>query len=232
MVEPGAHKGVIGIVAGQRMRATGRPSAVGTVLDGIAHCSVRAPEGYDLRPALDLLRPYLLSGGGHRYAAGLTFPIGHLGFIRKTLERVAAEQAGGAPAAALLVDGAGTALAPPQADLERLEPFGQAFPEPLLVVRGPAGRAGQDLRRRPPQVPARGRAGGVHPVRRGRPDALDGDAVPGGVPPWTAPAGAAAGGWTASWRRRRRHEGLVVHQHPEPRLAPHGRRHDPGRSWA
>jgi single-stranded-DNA-specific exonuclease len=134
--EPDAHKGVIGIVAGQRMRATGRPSAVGTVLDGIAHCSVRAPEGYDLRPALELLRPYLLSGGGHRYAAGLTFPIGRLGFIRKTLERVAAEQASCAPAAALLVDGAGTALAPPQADLERMEPFGQAFPEPLLVVRG------------------------------------------------------------------------------------------------
>jgi single-stranded-DNA-specific exonuclease len=89
----GAHKGVIGIVAGQRMRVTGRPSAVGTVLDGIAHCSVRAPEGYDLRPALDLLRPYLLSGGGHRHAAGLTFPIGRLGFIRKTLERVALDQA-------------------------------------------------------------------------------------------------------------------------------------------
>ena len=88
--EPDAHKGVIGIVAGQpHARSTGRPSAVGTVLDGIAHCSVRAPEGYDLRPALELLRPYLLSGGGHRCAAGLTFPIGRLGFIRKTLERVA-----------------------------------------------------------------------------------------------------------------------------------------------
>jgi single-stranded-DNA-specific exonuclease len=136
VLEPGAHKGVIGIVAGQRMRATGRPSAVGTVLDGIAHCSVRAPEGYDLRPALELLRPYLLSGGGHRYAAGLTFQIGKQGFIRRTLERIALEQALEAPAAALPVDGAGTALAPCQADLERLEPFGQAFPEPLLVVQG------------------------------------------------------------------------------------------------
>jgi len=136
VLEPDAHKGVIGIVAGQRMRATGRPSAVGTVLEGIAHCSVRAPEGYDLRPALELLRPYLLSGGGHRLAAGLTFPVGRLGFIRKTLERVAQEQAGEAPAAALLVDGQGTALAPGRAELERLEPFGQAFPEPLLVVQG------------------------------------------------------------------------------------------------
>jgi single-stranded-DNA-specific exonuclease len=137
VLEPDAHKGVIGIVAGQRMRVTGRPSAVGTVLDGIAHCSVRAPEGYDLRPALDLLRPYLLSGGGHRHAAGLTFPIGRLGFIRKTLERVALDQASAGPEAAVAVDGAGTALAPSQAELERMEPFGQGFPEPLLVVRGP-----------------------------------------------------------------------------------------------
>ena len=151
VLEPDAHKGVIGIVAGHRMRATGRPSAVGTVLDGIAHCSVRAPEGYDLRPALDLLRPFLLSGGGHRHAAGLTFAIGRLGFIRKILEQVAAEQAAGAPEAAMLVDGAGTGLAPSRADLERMEPFGQAFPEPLLVVQGslsaPARSFGQGHRK-------------------------------------------------------------------------------------
>jgi single-stranded-DNA-specific exonuclease len=136
VLEEGAHKGVIGIVAGQRMRITGRPSAVGTILDGIAHCSVRAPEGYDLRPALEMVRPYILSGGGHRYAAGLTFPVGRLGFVRKTLERIAQDQAEAAPAAALLVDGAGTGLVPPLAELERMEPFGQAFPEPLLVVEG------------------------------------------------------------------------------------------------
>jgi len=136
VLEPTAHKGVLGIVAGQRMRATGRPSAVGTVVDGIAHCSVRAPEGYDLRPALDMVRPYILSGGGHRYAAGLTFPIGRLGFIRKTLDRVAQEQALEAPESALVVDGLGTALAPSLAELERIEPFGSGFPEPLLVVEG------------------------------------------------------------------------------------------------
>jgi len=142
VLEATAHKGVIGIVAGQRMRVTGRPAGVGTVVDGIAHCSLRAPEGYDLRPALDMVRPYILSGGGHRFAAGLTFQAGRLGFIRKTLEGVAREQAGqalaagGPSAGALLVDGAGTGLAPSQAELERLEPFGSAFPEPLLVVEG------------------------------------------------------------------------------------------------
>ena len=136
VLDPTAHKGVIGIVAGQRMRLCGRPSAVCTVVDGVAHCSVRAPEDYDLRPLLEMARPYLLSGGGHRYAAGMTFPVGRLAFIRETLKRGALEQAGLAPPPALLVDGTGTALAPEGPELERLEPFGSGFPEPLLVVQG------------------------------------------------------------------------------------------------
>jgi len=136
VVDPGAHKGVIGILAGQRMRASQRPAAVGTVLDGVAHCSARAPEAYDLRPILDLARPYLLSGGGHRYAAGLTFPVNRLEFVRATLNKAARAQAEGAPAAAVLVDGTGTGLAPDAAELDRLEPFGQGFPEPLLRVEG------------------------------------------------------------------------------------------------
>ncbi len=136
VVEEGAHKGVIGIVAGQRMRLAGRPSAVGTILDGVAHCSVRAPEGYDLRPILEAARPYLLGGGGHRYAAGMSFPAARLGFIRRTLERAARDQAAGAGPPVLAVDGDHTGLVPAAAELERLEPFGQGFPEPLLAVRG------------------------------------------------------------------------------------------------
>ena len=136
VVEPTAHKGVIGIVAGQRMRALQRPSAVCTVLDGVAHCSVRAPEAYDLRPLLELAGPYLLTGGGHRYAAGMTFPLNRLSFVRATLNRGAQEQADGAPAAALDVDGSGTGLVPQAAELERLEPFGQGFPEPVFRVEG------------------------------------------------------------------------------------------------
>jgi len=136
VVEAGAHKGVIGIVAGQRMRAIQRPSAVCTVVDGVAHCSVRAPEAYDLRPLLEMARPYLQSGGGHRYAAGISFPLNHLSFVKTTLNRGAQDQAEGAPTAAILVDGAGTRFSPLASELERLEPFGQGFPEPLLVVEG------------------------------------------------------------------------------------------------
>ena len=64
---------------------------------------------------------------------------------------MALEQAAGAPEAALLVDGAGTALAPARTELERLEPFGQGFPEPQLVVQGriegPARSFGQGHRK-------------------------------------------------------------------------------------
>jgi len=136
VVEPSAHKGVIGIVAGQRMRISQRPCAVCTVIDGVAHCSVRAPEAYDLRPLLEMARPYLHTGGGHRQAAGMTFPLNHLAFVKASLNRGAAEQAQGAPSAAILVDGAGTRLAPAPAEMERLEPFGQGFPEPVLLVEG------------------------------------------------------------------------------------------------
>lgn len=136
VVEPTAHKGVIGIVAGQRMRAVLRPSAVCTVADGMAQCSVRAPEGYDLRPLLEQVRVYLASGGGHRSAAGMSFPLKNLPFVRAALDLGAREQAGSAGERAVAVDGEGTALAPSAAELDRLEPFGQGFPEPLFRVQG------------------------------------------------------------------------------------------------
>jgi single-stranded-DNA-specific exonuclease len=136
VVDPEAHKGVIGIVAGQRMRAILKPSAVCTVTDGVAQCSVRAPEGYDLRPLLERIRPYLTAGGGHRSAAGLSFPLKNLPFVRAALERGAEEQAALAPDRALPLDGDGTALVPLAAELDRLEPFGQGFPEPVFHVGG------------------------------------------------------------------------------------------------
>lgn len=143
VMEPEAHKGVIGIVAGQRMRESGRPTAVCAVLDGLAHCSLRAPEGYDLSELLELARPFLRSGGGHRLAAGMSFEPGRLGFLRQTLVRGAEVQAARAAAPAVQLDG-GLEDIPEGRDLVRLEPFGQAFPPPLARVEGePLG---------PPQV--------------------------------------------------------------------------------
>ena len=135
VLDSAAHKGVIGIVAGQRMRASGRPSGVCTVIDGVAHCSLRAPEGYDLGVLLVLAQPFILGGGGHKVAAGLSFEASRFAFVRQALQRGAAEQAAGRALPSLLVDGEPRDL-PDDADLLRLEPFGQGFAPPLARVEG------------------------------------------------------------------------------------------------
>lgn len=135
VMDPTAHKGVIGIVAGQRMRASGRPAGVCTVIDGVAHCSLRAPEGYDLGELLALAQPFILGGGGHRAAAGLSFEASRLAFVRQALQRGAAAQAVGRKRPALLLDGPPGDL-PDDADLAQLEPFGQGFAPPLARLEG------------------------------------------------------------------------------------------------
>ena len=135
VMDPTAHKGVIGIVAGHRMRASGRPSGVCTVIDGVAHCSLRAPEGYDLGDLLALAQPFILGGGGHRVAAGLSFEAPRLSFVRQALQRGAAAQAEGRVIQPLLLDG-GPGDLPEDADLPRLEPFGQGFAPSLVRLEG------------------------------------------------------------------------------------------------
>lgn len=136
VVEPTAHKGVLGIVAGQRMRSSGRPTGVCTVQDGVAQCSLRAPEGFDLGPLLDLARPFLASGGGHRAAAGMTFELSRLAFVRQALQRGAEAQAGAAGPVVLAVDGIRLDEVPGPDALDRLEPFGQGFPPPMVALSG------------------------------------------------------------------------------------------------
>jgi len=136
VVEPEAHKGVIGIVAGGRMRDSGKPTAVCTVLEGVAHGSLRAPEGYDLTELLAQARPFLLGGGGHRLAAGMSFDPARLAFVRKALVQGAERQAAGASGAVCLVDGWGTDAFPGPEALAALEPWGQGFPVPVAGLEG------------------------------------------------------------------------------------------------
>lgn len=135
VLDPLAHKGVIGIVAGHRMRTSGWPSGVCTVIDGVAQCSLRAPEGYDLGELLALAQPFILGGGGHRAAAGLSFDVARFAFVRQALQRGAEAQAAGRARPPLLLDGSPDDL-PGDADLARLEPFGQGFAPPLAKLEG------------------------------------------------------------------------------------------------
>jgi len=136
VVEPSAHKGVIGIVAGQRMRDCGRPAGVCTVVDGVAHCSLRAPEPFDLTEMLALAGPFLKSGGGHRAAAGITFDLKHLAFIRGILTNATKAQCSKGGPALYDIDGEGVDWVPNMKSLNQLEPFGQGWPDASAIVRG------------------------------------------------------------------------------------------------
>jgi len=136
VVDPEAHKGVIGIVAGQRMREHGVPAGVCTVLDRMAHGSLRAPEGYDLGALLELARPFLASGGGHRSAAGISFELSRLPFVRESMTRGAALQAQELISPAVELDGESSLGIPAAAELALLEPYGQGFPEPVVALSG------------------------------------------------------------------------------------------------
>ena len=140
VVEPTAHKGVIGIVAGQRMRDSGLPTAVCTVLDGVAQCSLRAPEGYDLGALLELARPYLMTGGGHRLAAGMSFDVARLSLVHKTLVLGAEGQAATLTGPEVLIDASGTEDIPAALELEAFEPWGQGFPLPVALIEGRLSR--------------------------------------------------------------------------------------------
>jgi single-stranded-DNA-specific exonuclease len=136
-VAEGAHKGVLGIVAARRMRDSGLPTGVGTILDGLVHCSLRAPEGYDLTELLALAQPFLRSGGGHRAAAGISFEASRLPFVRQALVRGAEAQSASRVARSVAVDFLGAGDLPSAEELVQMEPFGQGFPEPLALLEGP-----------------------------------------------------------------------------------------------
>jgi len=136
VIEPTAHKGVIGIVASQRMKDCGRPSGVCTVINGVAHCSLRAPEPYDLSEMLTMARPFLRTGGGHRAAAGITFDLSRLNFVKGTFTKVIESQASTGRFSAIEVDGKGIGWVPNRQALDKLEPYGQGWPCVSTLVQG------------------------------------------------------------------------------------------------
>jgi single-stranded-DNA-specific exonuclease len=118
------------------MRDCGYPAGVCTVVDGVAHCSLRAPESFDLTEMLALAGPFLKSGGGHRAAAGITFDLKHFAFIKGIFAKAAKEQCSRAGAPLYDVDGKGVGWVPDMKNLSQLEPFGQAWPDASAIVQG------------------------------------------------------------------------------------------------
>ena len=130
------HPGVAGIVASRLVEDVHVPVAV-VVGD---HGSVRAPEGYNVRAALDAASEALVRYGGHTAAGGFTVKPGMLDdFQRLFSEACAACRATAPDAGAIPFDGW---LSPAEVtmalyeDIRRLEPFGEGNPEPVFGFKG------------------------------------------------------------------------------------------------
>lgn len=134
------HPGLVGIIAGKLVEKFGRPTFVASVnSEGLAKASARSIPGFDLGEALDAHRHLIKGGGGHALAAGLSADAGCLDELHTALHDYAAgvlPPDAFVPKLRLDVEGGLEFLnLRGLRELERLEPFGNANPEPLVGVR-------------------------------------------------------------------------------------------------
>jgi single-stranded-DNA-specific exonuclease len=140
----GWHPGVIGIVAGRVKERFGRPAIViAEVEDGTGKGSGRSIGGVDLGAAVLAAKDsgFLVAGGGHAMAAGLTLAPGGLEAFRAFIsERLASDVERAVDGRALLLDAilAPRGVAGELCDaLEQAGPYGAGWPAPR-VAAGPA----------------------------------------------------------------------------------------------
>ena len=135
------HAGIIGIVAGRIAEKRHRPTLL-ISLDPMqtrsGMGSGRSAGGLDLYQALQACREHLLSFGGHAAAAGFRIAAENIDAFRAAfLEHVETHQSPEERVAELQVDAEAflsQLTLDAVIDLERLAPFGQANPRPLLAA--------------------------------------------------------------------------------------------------
>lgn len=143
LAREGWHVGVIGIVASRVVERFHRPAVLIGLTDGVGRGSARSVEGFALNEAFRACAGRLTRYGGHKHAAGLTLPAANLEAFRADFERIAAE----ALAEEDLVPRCriDARLEPTEIDealvagLDRLGPFGNSNPEPVLALTGIRG---------------------------------------------------------------------------------------------
>ncbi|MEM6890235.1 MAG: single-stranded-DNA-specific exonuclease RecJ [Pseudomonadota bacterium] len=133
------HPGVVGIVASRLKEASGKPSIVIGLDDGIGKGSGRSVAGIDLGQPIQRLahEGKLLKGGGHKMAAGLTVAedqlVEAMAALEQLLEKQGAHHLG---AADLRLDGMlmpGAATHELITALEAAGPFGAGAPAPRFA---------------------------------------------------------------------------------------------------
>lgn len=134
------HHGVIGIVAARLVDEYRVPVVIVGVSDGVGRGSARSVRGFELHRALAACGEHLVAHGGHAGAAGLTIEPSRFPQFREAFGRYVREHLD--PASSGAVVNVDAEVAPGDvsvalcADLERLEPFGEGNPAPVLALRG------------------------------------------------------------------------------------------------
>ncbi len=143
LAHPGWHVGVIGIVAGRLAEKFHRPAILIAwdplgVKPGVG--SGRSVPGFHLHAALEACAEHLLRHGGHAAAAGLSLGESQFPAFRAALLEYAAEHGQFLNQPAELVIDTETPLSSLTLavveQMERMAPFGQGNPRPLLCTTG------------------------------------------------------------------------------------------------
>jgi single-stranded-DNA-specific exonuclease len=136
------HGGVMGIIAGRLKDKYNLPACVATRIDGMINGSGRSIPGINLGAIIHdaLARGLVTEGGGHAAAAGFSLAADRESEFCEFLEQSVLKQLDGTlPMSDIIADaemdaaGANMNLVK---KLEKMEPFGQSNPEPILALRG------------------------------------------------------------------------------------------------
>ena len=140
----GWHPGVIGIVASRVVERFHRPTVIVGVKDGVGKGSARSIEAFHLYDALSGCADLFVRFGGHKHAAGLTVEEKQLPAFREAFERIARQRL--TPEDLIPRCKVDAVVGVSELDeraveaLQRLGPFGQGNPEPVLVLRRQVAR--------------------------------------------------------------------------------------------
>jgi single-stranded-DNA-specific exonuclease len=145
IARPGWHAGVIGIVAARIQGHFNRPVILLTVDDaGNVRGSARSGPGFNMFDALAACQHLLTRFGGHKAAAGLSMNLSELDAFKEAFEEQVRAQIGTEEVVETLSIDAVAGFSQINAELldglSRLEPFGQANPEPLFCSMGVEAR--------------------------------------------------------------------------------------------
>ncbi|MBC7794562.1 MAG: single-stranded-DNA-specific exonuclease RecJ [Clostridia bacterium] len=134
--DPAWHPGVLGLVASRLVSRYRRPAMV--IGEG-GKGSARSIEGFNIHDAIAENAGFLIRYGGHHAAAGVTIDVQHVEAFRASMDVSVRRVIGAPPFVATVrldLEIPARELSLGMVDeLQRLAPFGQDNPEPMLVLR-------------------------------------------------------------------------------------------------